>query len=240
MLHNSEEIRGFLKTIPDTKQIVAYEEVDPKIEKEYKSYSDSFGRGKLSEKEFHKLGQVLLESRNDEAKKKALTLLAHLGTISAFKKIEEYYSFPETTLKQWAALALHECKTNLKNDLTEHVIFHNPFNEGTGGKMRLYILLLSPTDTEFTDTQLKIIKAEFESTAKELKCVIESVNPVSKYNCASMLVLVSHNVAIDTLLSKGIIRCNAHGDFVFEHYYAGSGMLDESEIPDIIKKIWEG
>lgn len=240
MLQNPDEIRDFLKTIPDTKQIIAYEEVDPKTEKEYKAYSDSFGRGELSEKEFHKLSQVLLESEKDAVKKKALTLLAHLGTIPAFKKIQEYYSFPETPLKQWAALALHECKTHLENDLTEHFIFHNPFNKGTGSRMRLYVLLLSSTDTKFTDTQINTIKEEFNTTAKELKCVIESVSPISKYNCASMLVLVSHNIAIDTLLSKGISRCNAHGDFLFEHYYSGSGMVDESEIPDIIKKIWEG
>ena len=240
MIQNPDEIRGFLKTIPDTKQVIAYEEVDPETEKAYKAYSDSFGRGELSENEIHQLAQVILESRQEEVKKKALTLLAHLGTISAFKKIEEYYNFPETPLKQWAALAMHECKTYLENDLTEHSIFNNPFNEGTGGKMRLYVLLLSPTDTEFSDAQLKIIKDAFETTAKELKCVIESVNPISKYNCASMLVLVSHNVAIDTLLSKGINRCNADGSFVFEHYYSGTGMVDESEIPDIIKKIWEG
>ena len=240
MLQNAEEIRGFLKTIPDTGQIMEYEEIEPELEKEYKTYSESFGRGKLSEKETRGLGRILMEARQDDVKKKTLTLLAHLGTIKAFQEIEEYYNLPEKNLKHWAALAMHECKTSLEYTLLEHDVLFNSFSPDAGNNMRIYILLLSLSETSFTDRQLEIIKDEFKGTANELKCIIESVDSVAKYNCASLLALVSYDIATDTLLNIGIDRCNKHGDFVYEYYYAGTGIPDENEIQYIIKKIREG
>lgn len=240
MFSNAEKLRNFLKTVPDTGQIIKHEEVEPEIEKEFNTCSNSFGRGELSDKETSGLVRILLESRQDKVKKKALTLLSHLGTIKAFQAIKEYYNLPEKNLKHWAALSMHECKLNLERTLLVHDVYFNSFSRGAGNKMRIYVLLLSPTDTPFTERQLEIIETEFQSTAKELKCTIESVDAVAKYNCASLLALVPFNIATDTLMKNGIDRCNNHGDFVYQYYYAGTGIPDESEIPYIIKKIREG
>ena len=239
MLPNAEEIRDYLKTIPDTGQIIKYHEVESVIEKEYNTYSNSFGRGELSDKETRDLARILLESGQDEDKKKVLTLLSHLGSIKAFQAIEEYYNLPEKNLKHWAALAMHECKSNLEHTLLVHDGYFNSFSHGAGNNMRIYVLLLSPIGTPFTTGQIIIIERESQSTAKEFNCTIESVEAVDKYSCASLLALVPFSIATDTLMKTGIDRCNKHGDLVYQYYYAGTGIPEESEIPFIIKKITE-
>lgn len=240
MHSNAEKLRNFLKTVSDTGQIIKHEEVEAEIKKEYNTYSNSFGRGELSDKEMRGLARILLESNQDKVKKKALTLLAHLGTMKAFQAIEGYYYLPEKNLKQWTALAMHECKLNLEHALLISDVYFNSFSRGAGNNMRIYVLLLSPTDKPFTAEQLEIIETEFQNTAKELKCTIESVDAIAKYNCASLLALIPFNIATDTLMKNGIDRCNNHGDFVYPYYYVETGIPDEKEIPNIIKKIKEG
>lgn len=239
MKNTPEEIRAFLETIPDTFHIMKFEEIGSEIQKEYTTYSNSFGKGDLSEDETYGLGLMLLETQEDRAKKKALTLLAHLGTINAFREIERYYSFPETKLKDWAALAMHECKMNLESAASGYCGVFTPYGLGSvGNKFRLFVMLLSPTDTPFNQAQIAIIEQEFSLAAKELKCVIESAYPIE--NCAGLLVLLPHTVALDDLVNNGISRCNAHGNFVFEYYYAASGIPERDEIPEIIRTIREG
>lgn len=239
MKNTPEEIRAFLKTIPDTFHIMKFEEIGSEIQKEYTTYSDSFGKGELSEDETYGLGQMLLETQEDRAKKKALTLLAHLGSIPAFREIERYYSYPETKLKDWAALAMHECKMNLESAASGYSgIFTSTGLGSVGNKFRIFVMLLSPDGDPFTEAQIAIIEQEFSLAAKELKCVIETVYPIE--NCIGMLVLLPHTVALDNLLQNGISRCNAHDYFVFKYYYSATGMPEKDEIPEIIRTIREG
>ena len=169
------------------------------------------------------------------AKKKALTLLAHLGTITAFRQIEKYFKNPDKGLKQWTALALQECKMFLESTLTDRSIGF--ISSGLGGhleKLRYYFLILPSADRPFTTTQKHVIKEELNLVARDLNCIVEYVD--SSDNFVGLTVLVPMNVAVGILIETGIKKCNEIGTFVFEHYYVtNQNIPNEPEINDIIK-----
>lgn len=239
MTDKHEDIRKFLNELPDTFDIME-EEIDLQTQKEYLDYSHSFDRGELTEKETVNMGNILFDTKTElEDRKKVLTLLAHLGTITAFRQIEKYYKQPDKELKQWTALALQECKMFLESTLTDQSIGF--ISSGLGGlndKLRYFFLVLSISNKPFTTTQTDIIKGEFNLAAKNLNCVVEAIDPSDLF--VGLTVLVPMDVAVGTFIETGIKKCNELGNFVFEHYYVTNQEIpNKSEIPDIIKKVKE-
>jgi len=54
-------------------------------------------------------------------KKKALMLLAHRGSIEAYRILKQYVQNPPIELKVWADIAFDECKTFLSTELSEEI-----------------------------------------------------------------------------------------------------------------------
>ncbi len=235
MQDNPEDIQKFLENIPDQFDILE-KGIDFKVQAEYVEYSHSFDRGELTEKETHALGNILFRQEAPiEVKKKALALLAHLGTILAFRIIEKYFKNPDKQLEQWTALALQECKMFLESAIMD--VSTGFVSSGLGGlanRMRYYFLLLPLTDRLFTPTQSEIMRDELLLVCKELNCIMETTNFSGK--SVGMTILVPMDVAVGTVIETGIKNCNELGEFVFQHYYVTNmNIPDESEITDIIK-----
>ncbi|WP_373496047.1 hypothetical protein [Aquiflexum sp.] len=174
-----------------------------------------------------------------DGKKKALTLLAHIGTITAYRQIERYYRNPDEEVRKWAVLALQECRMLLESMLTdENMGFIISGLGGLKDKLRFYFLMLPASDKPFTTPQKKIIKEEVNLVAKDLNCIVETVDPADKF--VGLTVLVPMDVAVGTFIETGIKKCNVLGDFVFEHYYVtNTDIPDLKEIEDIIKIVRE-
>jgi len=235
MTHKHEDIRKFLENIPDKFDILK-EGIDVQTQKEYIDYSHTFDHGELTEKETLFLSNILFD--NDapvEAKKKALALLAHLGTIIAFRQIEKYHKNPDKDLKQWAALALQECKMFLESSLID--VSMGFISSGLGGlnnRLRYYFLILPSTEKPFTKTQKDIIKEELPIVCKNLNSVLETID--FSENFVGVTILVPMDVAVGTVIETGIKECNALSGFVFEHYYVTNQKIpDKSEIHNFIK-----
>ncbi len=234
MKDSSEEIRRFLENIPDTFEILE-EGIDYQTQKEYIEYSDSFEKGELSEKET--LGLCNLLKKNEistKDKKKILTILAHSGTILAYREIEKYNRTQNDELKQWSTLALQECKMFLESELTD---FSTGFiSTGLGGikdKIRFYFLILPLNNCQFNENQQKIIADEFNITAKEMNSAIEKID--FSYEYVGITALTPLNVAVGKLIESGIEKCNELGTFVFEYYYVTNEKLsNQEEIKEVI------
>lgn len=239
MTDKHDDIREFLNNLPDKYDILE-EGIDIQTQKEYIDHSHTFDRGELTETETLNLSSILFDIKATiETKKKALTLLAHLGTITAFRQIEKYYDNPDKDLRQWTALSLQECKMFLESTLTDQ---NTGFiSSGLGGlknRLRYYFLILSSTDRPFTTTQKNIIKEELNLVARDLNSIVESVYLSDTF--VGLIVLVPMDVAVGTIIETGIKKCNELGNFVFEHYYVTNQEIpDKSEIKDIIKKVKE-
>ena len=237
MGNKKEENRKFL--LDHSKEMDILEEaIEFQTHKEYIEYSDTFDRGELTEEETINLGNILYNKMVDvEGKKKALTLLAHLGSVTAFRQIEKYYKSPDKDLKQWCALALQECKMFLENKLTDQMTGF--ISSGLGGlknRLRYYFIVLPLEEQLFTETQKQVIKDEINIVAKGLRSLVESFDLSDTY--VGFTALMPMEVAVETLIAKGIKKCNELGEFVFEFYYAANTKIpNESEIQEIIRII---
>lgn len=237
MNDKEEDIIKFLENMPDKFDILK-EGIDMQTHMEYLEYSHSFGQGELTEKETINLGNMLNDARTKiDSKKKIVTLLAHLGTISAFRQIENFYNNPENDIKKWTALALQECRMFLESTLTdESAGFISTGLGGINDKLRYYFLVLPLTDKLFNAIQFRIIKEEYLLLAKDLKCIVETIDNSDTF--VGLTVLVPMNVAIGTFIERGIQKCNELGEFVFEYYFATNQDIPNSlEIIEIIKKV---
>jgi hypothetical protein len=214
--------------------------VDIQTQKEYLDYSESFDRGELSDEQTTHLGSLLwLPKVPPEQKKRALTLLAHLGTVTAYRQIEKYHEGGDPEVKPWAALALQECRMFLESTLLDESVGF--IASGLGAvkdKMRFYFLLLPLADARFSASQHEIIRSGLESVASELNCNVENLYPSEAF--FGLTALVSNDVAVATFIETTIKRCNEVGNFVFEYYYVtNQNIPDDPEISEIIRKVRE-
>lgn len=235
-----EEIKNFLENIPDTFDILE-EGIDMETQKEYFDYSHTFEQGELSKEKTLQLSALLFSDETPpESKKKVMALLAHLGSITAYRELEKYHGNSDRELKQWAALALHECRMFLESELTEQdSVFISSGLGGAKNKMRFYFLLLSNIiDTPFTHSQQNIIQNELNLIANQLNCIVESLD--FSGDSVGFTVLIPMDVAVATFIETGIENCNELGNFVFEHYYVTNmNIPNKEEIEEIIKKVRE-
>ena len=235
MTDKIENIQRFLDSIPDKFDILDVG-IDSQTQKEYFEYFQAFERGKLTKKETLGLGNALFDKDESiDKKKRILVLLAHLGTIEAFKQIEKYNNHAENELKQWTLLSLKECKMFLESSLLdENTGFISSGLGGLDNRLNYYFLILSSTDKSFTKTQKKIIRDEFSIVCEELNTILAVINFSKTF--VELTVLVPLDVAVGTVIETGIKKCNELGNFVFEHYYVtNENIPEESEIIDIIK-----
>lgn len=235
MTDSAENIEEFFANMPEEFNMLE-EGIDIQTQMEYVTHSHSFEYGELTEKEMLVLSRILFDPKTDfDNKKKVLTLLAHLGTVLAYREIEKYYKHPDDGLKPWASLALQECKMLLETSLTDNSVgFISSGLGGTKDKLRIYFIVLPLTEQVFTQAQRDIVKSEFEWVCKSLDSPIEAFDFAEEY--ISFTALVSFDVAIDTIMTTGIQKCNELGNFVFEHYYAtNQNIPDKKEIDEVIK-----
>lgn len=235
MINKNDDRKKFL-TDHFEKMDILEDAIDFRTQNDYIDYSDSFERGELTEEETINLSNMLYNTMMPvEDKKKVLTMLAHLGTVTAFRQIEKYYKCPEKELKQWSALALQECKMFLENSLTDRMTGF--VSSGLGGiknRLRFYFLVLPLDDQLFTETQKHVIQDEINLVAKNLQSMVESFDFSDTY--VGFTALMPMDIALDTFIAKGIKQCNELGEFVFKFYYATNQAIpDESEIKEIIK-----
>lgn len=229
----NSELENIFDNTPNNIQFFN-EGVDMSIQKEYMSFdiSDEI----IDETQINELQNKLSkEATTLIDKKTALIVLAHIGSVEAFRIIEKYLAQDNIELKGWATLALQECRMFLENELTDNDIsFISTGLGGTQNKMRCYCLVLSHDGNEFSNTQKQVIKNEYELVAKELNCDIELIE--EHETSIAITVLIPMNVAIATFLEQGISQCNELGETLFPHYYVTnvSKLKNIEEINEII------
>lgn len=238
MKDEDNEIQRILETMPDKFDVVD-KGIDIQTQEEYITLSHSFGEGELTEQETIKLGSLLCRNIPIEGKKRALSMLAHIGTVVAFRQIEQYNKSPDLELQKWTYLALRECRMLLENSLgSENGLIISGMG-GLGDRLRYYFLLLPLLGKSFSSLHHDIIRDEFKIVCHDFNSILETFHYSDNY--AGLTILMPLDVAIATIIDSGIKKCNELGTFVLEYYYVTNMEVpDESEIPDIIKIVMEG
>ncbi len=238
MKNEDEEIQRILESVPD-KFDVMNEGIDIQTQEEYIALSHSFGEGELTEQETIKLGSLLCMTIPAEGKKRALSMLAHIGTVTAFRQIEQYNKSPDRELQKWTYLALNECRMLMENSLgSENGLIISGMG-GLGDRLRYYFLLLPLMGKSFSGLHQDIIRDEFTIVCHDFNSILETLHYSDKY--VGVTILMPLDVAIGTIIDTGIKKCNELGTFVLVNYYVTNmDVPDESEIPDIIRNVMGG
>ncbi len=237
MIDKPEDIRGFLENLPDTYDILE-EGIDFRTQKEYIELSKTIGQHAHTDKEIFSQSCILFDNDQPIKQKKIiLLLLAHLGTIEAFRQIEKYYNNPDKDLKQWTLLSLQECKMFVESSiLDKNTGFISTGLGGYDNRLRYYFLILPSTDRPFTKTQKDIIRDEFAIACSDLNSILETFDFFDTF--AKFIILVPLDVAVGAVIENGIKKCNEMGEFVFEQYFVTNQSIpDQSEIIDIVKVV---
>ena len=173
-----------------------------------------------------------------ENKKEALAILAHQGTLEAYKNIERFLETKEKSLEVWAVLALQECRMFLESSLSDRI--GGILMTGLGGennRLRYFVIIRSRNDATLTSTQNETIKLRFSYICSKFDSRIEEIQAHQYY--VTMKVLIPMDVAVAEIIEGGIAECAAFGDFLDENYYVtNAGIPSETEILHYLGK-WE-
>jgi hypothetical protein len=193
--------------------------IDLTLQKEYLNASKIAGhKGLLSADVLKESQKLFYKNTPGDNKKKLLISLAHCATSESYRIIEKYIKITGPELKDWAILALHECRAHLESDLfKEDSGFIATGLGGEGNKLR-YCFIISPLDRKsFNKLYRNIINDKFITTCNRVGSVFEDV--VFRKNYAKIKILVPMDVAVGYLIEEGIKECNEKEGFVKFFYY---------------------
>ena len=235
---NIENFNKYLRCIEGELRILEYQ-VPIETQMEYFFYSNSL-RGLLPDDAMMDLEQfatVLLNSASSlENKKKILSALGVSREVKAYRILQEYVQEPDIELKDWAHMALMECRVMLESELSdERQIYISTGLGGKENKLRFYILLLSSSGNHFLDYQQQVIEKEFTYALHKDEGEIEELT--IKKNITELMVLLPIQTNIKRFIENVVSECNQYGNFISNTVTVTNvKRLAENEIAQIIKK----
>ncbi len=220
---------------------ILQEEIDIELQMEYFESSQKY----KNNEDINIEENIFIINKIDsphEDKKNALTKLASLENVEAYRAIESYNKKPDKELRQWAVLSLQQSRMIIESELLgENQVFISTGLGGKGNKLRYFAVLIHKNKVSYSDIQNKIIKSEFEFTLEKYEAEIENIEIDNFY--AKLLVVLPLNAQIKEIFQQAIKECNQFGDFISESFIITnvkklsskeiSEFIEESEKPDI-------
>lgn len=134
--------------------------------------------------------------------KRMLVALSHIGDVQSFREIEKIYQTTENDLKNFALVALEQCRLILENEILDEPIgFIATGLGGRDNKFRCYFVVAS-LQKPLTKPIEQLITAAYEDICKEMDSELEEVENHGHY--LLIKALISFNYAIGPLIDAGI------------------------------------
>jgi hypothetical protein len=160
---------------------------------------------------------LCLETPLDE-KRKTLAILAHTGSIEAYRFLKEYTERADEELEEWSVLALQECQAFIEASLNDRSVA--TIIGGLGGeghRMRYFFAVAAKKNRAFTDAEQVVVELAFQKASRQLGCEIEEMQFSQGY--VAMEALIPLEVAAAELIERGIRTTNQVGGFLEEDYW---------------------
>lgn len=202
----------------DEKNINILEEtIDSNTQVEYFEFTRNYKNSKPDEEILYSKNILFNPVCSIEEKKATLVELASLNNAEAFRIIETYVNLPNTELHEWACLALQECKLQLEtNLLEENKVLITTGLGGKGLKLRYFIVLLTPDESELTPIQQNIIRNELNFFLPKHGAELEDL--IFENGFASLLAIIPIKVQLQKLFKSIIQECNQMGNFLYNDF----------------------
>ena len=237
---SDDQIRDVLNDIPE-RLTVAADGVDSSVQQEYLEYTGGLNFGQYSEEDISARSHSLFSPGTPlENKKEALAVLAHRGTIEAYRTIERFLETAEQTLEAWGLLALQECRMFLESSLSDRNA--GILMTGLGGennRLRYFLVIRSRRDAALTSAQKETIERGFSYICSKFDSIPQEIQVHQYY--VTMKVLIPMDVAAAEIIEGGIDECNTFSDFLDENYYVTNVKIPtKAEIQHYLREMGRG
>ena len=172
----------------------------------------------------------------EEIKKEILARLASLVRVECFRAIESYVQEAPESMISWAVLAMNESRMLLESKLMdENQVFISTGLGGKDGKLRYFVVLMTRSKVDLTESQKMVIRNEFEYILKKFDAVLEEAD-FSDY-LATLTLLLPMNYSLKSVFREAIDECNRYGDFLNDDFIVTNvRILSFGEIKDFLER----
>lgn len=179
---------------------------------------------------------LLLDETSVDDKRLLLSRLAVSRQVKAYRILQAYAADPAPEVKDWAYMALMECRISLESELSdEKQIYISTGLGGRGEKLRFFVLMLSREGQPFEAYQKQVVEREAAYALPKAGCEIERLTVSERH--IEMVFLIPVRVDIKVTLDKLINECNQYGHFLSETFtITNVKELSGEEIAEIIEK----
>jgi hypothetical protein len=209
-----------LDDLPEPKKWrIAQKGVSLSAQREYLDYHHTIDLEQYAHVDVSAISERLLSLETPMGeKKKALAILAHTGSIEAYRVLQEYTARADEELGEWSVLALQECQAFIEASLSDQSVA--VIAGGLGGEehgMRYFFAVAAKENRAFTGAEQVVVELAFQEASGQLGCEIEEMQFSQGY--AAMKALIPLEVAVAELIERGIRRTNQVGGFLEEDYW---------------------
>lgn len=167
-----------------------------------------------------------------QVKKEILARLASISRVECYRIIESFLASGEEELREWTIMALNESRMHLESDLLdENQVFISTGLGGRQGKLRYFVVLITRDKLEFSETQKKVIRNEFDFTLGSYEAEIEEME--FSGHLARLLLLLPLQQSVGPVFREAIRECNQYGDFLEEEFIVTN--VKKLTFPEIIE-----
>lgn len=192
---------------------VLEEQIDIDLQMKYFEFSKKVKQYINADDKIENKDQLFEITTSIEEKKQLLAELASVEEVESFRCIEKYLENPDPELRDWAILAMQESRMLIESKLLDqNQVFISTGLGGKGTKLRYFIVLISNEGIDFSETQKKVVKNEFESTLKKYNVEIEELQFFK--NFSTLMVMIPIEIPIKDVFKEAIGESNQFGNFL--------------------------
>lgn len=225
----------------DVNYHILEQRVPVELQMEYFRYSGQVRKDRAKEKSEDVDYEICSMSLTDpsiepEVKKYILSLLATSKDVRAYRILEDYVQHPDEEVRDWAYMALMECRISLETVLSdEKQVYISTGLGGKGDKLRFFTLMLSSGGKPFLDYQRKEIERELAYALPQADCEIERLEVCERH--VELVFLAPVRADLRAIIKGVINECNQYGNPLSGTFtITNVKELTPQEIADIIDK----
>lgn len=212
-----EDIHEFFEDFPE-RFILTSEELDPTLYEEYVDFQERVHDEYHTEESILQESEQLFEDTPSFGRKKALlVLLAQMGTVQTYRRLERFVAQASDELRAWGLIALYECRVRMESDLLETEV--GLISTGLGGQAhRLrYVVIVGLVFADVDREDRQCVLAAFQEVCQAHDSELEQLEFHERYIQAALL--VSMHVPVGTVIDECVDAVNEKRLLLRQKYY---------------------
>ena len=230
-----EKIREILGGSPAKLKILE-QQIDMDLQMEYYECSRKIREEKDEKWAWENMQYLEEPGYSEDVKKEILARLASIAKVECYRAIESFMNSAEESLRSWAILSLNESRMVLESKIMdENQVFISTGLGGKDEKLRYFVVLMTRSRIDLSETQQMVINNEFGFILKKFDAEVEELH--FSGSLATILLLLPMNHSLKTVFKEAIDECNRYGDFLNDDFIVTNvRVLSFQEIEEFLER----